>query len=56
MSKVLIGHKWFWLAWYPLRGRRCHFGFTEVRNGEGWYFVAAAGPLYFGLGPGWPLP
>lgn len=54
-SRVLTRRP-IWIAWYPLRGRRCMFGFDETRDQNGWHFSAALGPLYMGLGPGVPLP
>lgn len=54
-SKLFIARRSIWLAWFPLRGRRCSFGRPETR-GDGWYFHVALGPLYLGLGPGTPLP
>jgi hypothetical protein len=53
MSKVFMRRP-VWLAWYPLRGRRCTFGPDEAAGG--WHFSVAVGPLYMGLGPGRPLP
>lgn len=54
MNKVFIRRQWLWLAWYPLRGRRCQFGFDEVQDG-GWHFSAALGPLYVATGSGLPV-
>jgi hypothetical protein len=54
-QRVFIRSKLLWLAWYPLRGRRCQVGMDGVR-GDGWHFSAALGPLYFGTGTGCPEP
>lgn len=57
MGKILIGTHLVWLAWYPLRGRRCTLeaGRRATRNGR-FRLTAAVGPLYLGIGPGVPLP
>lgn len=52
-GKVLIRRP-IWLAWYPLRGRRCTFHPERCR--DGWHLSIAAGPLYLGVGPGTPSP
>ena len=54
-SRVFIRRRPVFLAWHPLRGRRCDFGFCETRDDRR-YFHIAAGPLYLGLGYGVPLP
>lgn len=53
-SRVFLHHRLVWLAWYPLRGRRCTLRPERSRNG--WHLAAAVGPLYLGLGPGTPTP
>lgn len=54
-NRVLVATRLVWLAWYPLRGRRCHVGRDTVR-GSGWHFSVAVGPAYLGIGTGAPLP
>jgi hypothetical protein len=60
-SRVFIRTRWLWLAWYPLRGRRCSARFerhtrpTEPAR-DGWCLRLAVGPAYFGVGPGVPTP
>jgi hypothetical protein len=49
-----------WLAWYPLRGRRCMWrlerGLARTRGRQHWHLGIGLGPLYLGLGPGIPTP
>lgn len=60
-ARVFLHGNLLWLAWYPLRGRRCSFRFerhtrpTEPRR-NGWHLTIALGPAYLGLGPGVPTP
>ena len=55
-GRVLIRSRPLWLAWYPLRGRRCSLSVTDkTRNGR-WHLSAGLGPLYLGVGPGVPFP
>lgn len=49
-SKVLIRGRRVWLAWYPLRGRRCQVRIDTREH----FFEAAAGPAYLCLGTGTP--
>lgn len=60
-GRVFIRSRLLWLAWYPLRGRRCMAAFTRHTRPleparDGWRVNLAAGPLYLGFGPGVPTP
>lgn len=55
-SRVLIGGRFLWLAWYPLRGRRCDFGWTTSHTqNRRWHLQIAIGPAYASIGPGVPF-
>lgn len=51
-SKVFVRRENVWLAWYPMRGRRCQVEFDRAER----FFVIALGPAYLCLGPGVPQP
>lgn len=57
-SRVLCRRP-IWVAWYPRRGRRVTVllsnHLTHSLNGR-YHLTVAVGPLYFGAGPGIPLP
>lgn len=51
-GRAFIRTRLVWLAWYPLRGRRCSF--IPARRPDGWHLAIGLGPLWLGLGPGTP--
>jgi hypothetical protein len=53
-GRVFIRGRRLWLAWYPLRGRRCTW--RPERRPDGWHLGIGLGPVYLGLGPGTPTP
>lgn len=54
-GRVFVRRRLVFLAWYPLRGRRCMARLERAAR-NGWHLSLALGPAYLGLGPGVPTP
>ncbi|UIU47074.1 hypothetical protein [Microcystis phage MinS1] len=60
-GRAFIRTRLVWVAWYPLRGRKCMWHFERATRPQqphlnGWHLAIAVGPAYLGLGPGVPTP
>lgn len=60
-GRIFIRSRQVWLAWYPLRGRRCAARFERHTRPtdparDGWRLTLALGPAYLGVGTGVPTP